>query len=471
MAFSPKAIHAPRDEAELLDVLRAHRGERVRAFGGLHAWSAAAATTGVAIDTRRLDHVRVETTGAGPPPTFQVRVGAGCTIQRLLEEMHEQAGVTLPSLGLIRQQTVAGATATGTHGSGKHSMSHYVVGARVAVFDVETGEPTIRVIETGATLEAIRCALGTMGVVTELTLQARPQYNVREHFRQYNSLHAVLEAEREFPIQQFYLVPWSWRYLAQHRTETTAARSWAAPLYRAYWVTILDVGMHLVILLLTRILKSPRAVRVFFARMVRWFVPTGWAVVDRADRQLTMNHHWFRHIEIELFVERDRLEPALAFTADLLRSLHGEDLSPGAAATLASAGCLEEAGALKGRYTHHYPICVRKVLPDQTMISMAAEAMEARYAISFISYAPPHARESFVAVAELLTRVMGKEFNARPHWGKVCPLGPADVHRLYPRLGEFLEMRDAFDPEGRFLNEWTAGLFTGSTPSGSGLGA
>lgn len=443
----------PADEAEVLGVLRTHAEERIRPIGSLHAWSEVAATGGIAVDMRRINHVRVEFDEDGAPT--RVHVGAGCTIKRLLAEMHRQGRATLPSLGLIAQQTVAGATATGTHGSGRHSMSQHVLAARVATFDAQTNEPTIRIVSAGAELEAVRCSLGLLGVITELTLLARPQYNVLETFRRYESLAPVLAAEAAHPIQQFYLVPWTWRFYAQHRSETADTRSGSAPLYRAYWIVVLDTGMHLLILFLLRVLKSPRLLRGFFRKLVAWFVPTGWAVVDRSDRQLIMNHHWFRHVEIELFVEREQLEGALDFTADVLRFLGGEALSPGAAEILEQWGALEPARRMQGQYTHHYPICVRRVLPDQTLISMSSGAVEARYAISLISYEAPDAREPFMALAGLLSDVMGNAFSARPHWGKVCPLDRVDAERLYPRLSEFRELVHGFDPSGRFRNPWT----------------
>lgn len=472
IGFTPRASYAPRTEAEVLEVMEKHRGESIRAFGSLHSWSEAATTRGVAIDTRYLNHVQV--VDGGESGAVSVRAGAGCTVGRLLEELRRQANLTLPSLGLIRQQTVAGATATGTHGSGAHSMSHYIRAARLAINGADGGGPEIRVITGGRQLEAVRCSLGALGVITELTLEVRPQYNVSEHFHVYDSLRPVLDAESEYPIQQFYLVPWTWQYYAQHRRETDAPRSLTAPLYRAFWIGVMDMGMHLAILSVVRLFRNPPAVRWFYRHMVRFFVPKDWAVVDRSDRQLTMNHHWFRHIEIELFVERDQLPDALEFTLGALRFFdgkdsgtshgagHGDEADGGppqiARKLFAEMGVLEQAEGIRGRYTHHYPICVRKVLPDQTLLSMACGEAEARYAISLISYARPSRRDSFMAMARLLTYVMVRRFGARPHWGKVCPLASEDVERLYPRLPEFQEVTRGMDPYGYFTNEWTADL-------------
>jgi FAD/FMN-containing dehydrogenase len=117
VAFSPAAAYLPRSEDEVLKILAQQRGKRIRAVGRLHSWSIAVHADEVLIDLRYLNHVQVIASGA------RAAVGAGCQIKRLLAELDRQ-GLTLPSVGLISEQTIAGATATGTHGSGKHSLSH-----------------------------------------------------------------------------------------------------------------------------------------------------------------------------------------------------------------------------------------------------------------------------------------------------------------------------------------------------------
>ena len=70
----------------------------------------------------------------------------------------------------------------------------------------------------------------------------------------YDRLDDVLVAEAEYPLQHFLLMPHSWKYLAQHRREVKSRRSLLAPIYRVYWFLGVDLGLHLVLLMLTRIL-------------------------------------------------------------------------------------------------------------------------------------------------------------------------------------------------------------------------
>ena len=323
VAFLPEAAFAPRSETELLEILARHRGTRLRAHGSLHAWSPAAATEGVALDLRHFDSVTVSADDEGPVAD----VGAGCTIDRALGALAAEGDLTLPTVGVIGKQTVAGAAATGTHGSGRHALSHFVLSARIATFRSD-GEPVVRTVEGGEALEAVRCGVGTLGVVTSLRLRVRPQYRVEEHFAVHAGVDDLLAAEAEYPLQQSYLVPWDWRYFVQHRREVESPRSRSAELYRAFCYAVFDVGLHCMILALVRGLRSTRLTRVFYRRGASLVIPRGWTVIERSDRQLMMEHDLFRHVEIELFVTRPRLKAAMNFLTEVLRFLgEGHPLS------------------------------------------------------------------------------------------------------------------------------------------------
>src|SRR5687768_2067929 len=92
VSFTPQFYYEPRDEAEVLEILRRHRGRRVRAGGRVHSWSEIVRGDEVYVDLRNLCGVRVEQDGDG----VRAVVGAGCQIKRLLAELDRQAGATLP---------------------------------------------------------------------------------------------------------------------------------------------------------------------------------------------------------------------------------------------------------------------------------------------------------------------------------------------------------------------------------------
>ena len=461
--LQPSAAYTPADEQEVLQILDRHRGQRIRAVGRLHSWSEAVLGDGVLLDLRRLNDVRLRPDG----DQLVATVGAGCQIKRLLKEL-DRDGATLHSLGLITAQTIAGAISTGTHGSGRNSMSHYVVGVRLARYDASSGQATIEELSAGDPLQAARCSLGSLGIILTVKIRCRAQYNVHEHFTESRRLSDVLDAEASFPLQQFYLVPWRWSYFIQHRREHDQRRSRLARLYRLYWLGIMDYGLILQILFLERVVRSWRLIRLAFRRIIPAFLIRNWRVTDRSSSMLVMRHDAFRHIEIELFVRRDQLVDALGFAQEAIKVAGGREstLSADNQRRIEGLGMQEALAGLHDQYCHHFPICVRRVLPDDTLISMASGAEQDWYALSFISYAGPARRAGFSLFASFMARSMSRLFHARPHWGKVCPLEANELTSLYPKFDAFRTGCNTFDPQGVFQNGWTAALLEADGPAG-----
>ena len=270
----PSTAYTPSNEQEILQILNKHRGQRIRAVGRLHSWSEAVLSDDVLLDLRQLNDVQLELTDAQLVAT----VGAGCQIKHLLKELNRE-GATLHSLGLITAQTIAGAISTGTHGSGRNSMSHYVMGVRLARYDDSSGQAIIEELDAGESLQAARCSLGSLGIILAVKIRCREQYNVQEHFTESRQLSDVLAAEATFPLQQFYLFPWRWSYFIQHRREDERPRSRLARLYRLYWMGTIDYGLILQILLMERVVRSRRLIRLAFRSILPAFVIHNWKVL------------------------------------------------------------------------------------------------------------------------------------------------------------------------------------------------
>ena len=453
--LQPSAAYTPADEQEVLEILDRHSGQSIRAVGRLHSWSEAILGDGVQLDLRRLDNVLLEPDGED----FFATVGAGCQVKRLLKELN-RGGATLHSLGLIDVQTIAGAISTGTHGSGRHSMSHYVEEVRIARYDDSTGQAFIDELSAGEPLLAARCSLGSLGIILSVKIRCRAQYHIQEHFTESRRLEDVLAAEESYPLQQFYFIPWRWSYFIQHRREDNGKRSLLAKLYRLYWFGVMDYAMHLKILFLKRILRNRRMIRFSFRRIVSVFLIRKWKVTDRSSSMLVMKHEAFRHIEIELFVPRDKLADALRFTKEVIEVAGGKEstMSEVNQRRIEDIGMQDALEELQDQYCQHYPICVRRVLPDDTLISMASGGDQDWYAVSFISYAKPARRAGFTLFSRFMARSMSQLFEARPHWGKISPLEASELTSLYPRFDTFRTVCKTFDPQGVFQNEWTTAL-------------
>lgn len=465
--FTPGTRYRPRSEADVLRILNEHRGGTVRAIGAGHSWNPGIESPDALVDLRNLAGIRVH------EDRTRVTAGAGCRIRAVLAHLNRR-GLTLPSTGLIDRQTVAGAVATGTHGSGRHSMSHHVESMRIACYG-PGGAAMVRSVTSGAELRAARCSIGALGVVLEVTLGCVPQYYVRERCVWLAGLDAALQGESIAPLQQFYLIPHSWKYLAhERRVSASNRRAGAAALYRAYRILVIDVRLHLAIKLCASLLRSRRLVHLLFRWILRVFIVPRWKVTDRSDRLLLMRHDLFRHMEMEVFVRRTHLEAALDLVGEVLRAADdaAHEASPEVRTRIERLGMQQAFDQLRGSYVHHYPICIRRVLPDDTLLSMSScHGIEAEdwYAISLITYRKP--RAPFEGVARFLALALAQDCGARLHWGKWFPLDGADVARTYPGLPAFTEICADFDPEGVFWNAFVNEHVMGVKQDGPESGA
>ena len=194
-----------------------------------------------------------------------------------------------------------------------------------------------------------------------------------------------------------------------------------------------------------------------------------------------MEHELFRHVEIELYVPKAALPETLIILKQLL--LHAADVSPLLDSDDPSNGMDSRFASdlihIRGSYCHHYPICVREILADVTLISMtsssghcnetddgrktniASEESACWYSITLTNYQKRKDRESFKMIASFLARNMAMRYSARPHWGKLCPLKATRLNKLYPAFERFRKVCIQQDPNHIFSNRWTSPQFTG----------
>ena len=457
--------YAPASEAELLDILTRHTGVTIRVTGSGHSWSDIAANADIALDLSALNSVTPITTNG------LVRVGAGCRLQDLLDRLHAATDRTLPTLGAIKKQTISGAISTGTHGSGRQSLSHFVASLRAVVFDPSTGHPVVREFTEGPELLAARCGLGCVGIILSVDLHTVPKYMVVETIRTYRSIEEIIAAFAANPLSNFLLSPYGWIFTMFERkpiereapTLGSTLRAW---FFRLFSFIVLDVFFHLFVIA-SRI-AGPRAIKAL-QRIVPHTLPKGHLRIDDSEHILTSHHYLFRHEEMEIFVSEADLPRAIRFLRASIEIFADVDtVCPEEfQAVLADTGFSEMIAAKRGSYVHHYPLFCRRVPPDETLISMTASVDEPMYSISIFTYDRPGRRDAYYAFCSFLAHSLLKLVNARLHWGKHFPFEYADIARLYPRLEEFRALCVAHDRNGVLRNGYTArvlNLTPGSPP-------
>lgn len=168
----PARSVTPASTEELAAAVRAAAadGLTVKAAGTGHSFTPAAATDGLLIRPERLTGIRGIDRAAGT-----VTVAAGTPLRHLNETLAAH-GLSLTNMGDIMEQSVSGATATGTHGTGRDSAS---LAAQVTALELVTADGsrlTCSAQERPDVFAAARLGLGALGVISELTFAVEPEF-------------------------------------------------------------------------------------------------------------------------------------------------------------------------------------------------------------------------------------------------------------------------------------------------------
>lgn len=167
---TPARTVTPASVGELQETVRraAEDGLRVKAVGTGHSFTAAAATDGVLVRPQALAGIRSIDRAAGT-----VTVAAG-TVLKDLNQALAAAGLSLTNMGDIMEQTVSGATSTGTHGTGRDSAS---IAAQIRGLELVTADGRLLTCsekENPEVFAAARLGIGALGIVTAITFAVEP---------------------------------------------------------------------------------------------------------------------------------------------------------------------------------------------------------------------------------------------------------------------------------------------------------
>jgi FAD/FMN-containing dehydrogenase len=166
--FSPAAIATPATLAELVEVVRG--ATKLRVMGARHSWSRAIVTDGTVVSLDKLDRVIAVDKSA-----LRVTVQGGIKLHALIRALAAH-GLALANLGSIADQSLAGAMATATHGTG---IRFQCLASQVASFRIVDGTGRDRTYtRDDAAFHAILTGLGAFGVIHELTLEVRRAFQI-----------------------------------------------------------------------------------------------------------------------------------------------------------------------------------------------------------------------------------------------------------------------------------------------------
>jgi xylitol oxidase len=169
VTYSTERILRPRSTAEAQELIAG--AETLRPLGTRHSFSTVADSTGALISTEHLD-------GVVEIGDETVTVEAGIRYGELATALHDR-GLALPNFASLPHISVGGAIATATHGSGTANQS---LAAGVSALELVTADGRVRRLRRGdADFEGAVVGLGALGLVTRVSLDVVPAFDLRQY--------------------------------------------------------------------------------------------------------------------------------------------------------------------------------------------------------------------------------------------------------------------------------------------------
>jgi FAD-linked oxidoreductase len=415
---NPLSIEAPKSVSELSAIVSraSEQGQKVKAVGSGHSFTSAAATNGRMIRLENLngilhiDHA-----------SCQVTVGGGTRLSDLNMLLHTE-GLALANLGDIAYQTVAGAISTSTHGTGKALTG---LAGQVVAMKLIDGQGEI--IECSKTLnpqifDVARVSVGALGIITEYTLQAVPSFRLRA-LEQPMRLDDVLENAHDLASAhdhfEFFWIPHT-KWALTKRNNRTEDELQPLPRVKG-WIDKTFMENYA----FGALCRVGRARPSLIPRLATALPSSGSREYVDQSFKIFASPRIVRFYEMEHALPVEALVPAL-----------------------------KEICAMVDRkgYLLNFPVEVRFTKGDDVPLSTAYGRDSAYIAVHV--YKGMECEPFFRDVEDIL-----REYDARPHWGKMHYRDAEELSKLYPRWDEFIALRNQLDPQRTFSNAYSDTVF------------
>ncbi|NHC13368.1 FAD-binding protein [Motilibacter deserti] len=403
ITFGAERCAAPASVAELQRLVAG--AERVRALGSGHSFNRIADTNGLQIAVETLPR-SVEVSGESGRPVAVVR--GGVRFADLTGEL-EAAGYALHNLGSLPHISVAGACATGTHGSG---VGNGCLATAVSALELVTATGDLVTLTRAGDPDRLAGAvvgLGAVGIVVGVTLDLQPTFSVRQYV--YEGLTAGVLRERfEEVLSAAYSVSvfTDWRsddlrqvWLKQRVDEPASAVGGAEWLGARLADGPRNPVPEMSSIHCTEQLGVPGPWHERLPHFKRGFTPSSG-----------------EELQSEYFVSRQ--DAVAAF--DALSSIREQ-----------IAGVLQISE-------------IRAIAADELWMSMSYGQDAVAFHFTWIKDTA-----SVIPVVRAVEEQL-EPFRARPHWGKVFETPASVVGGLYERMPDFVGLLAELDPEGKFRN-------------------
>jgi L-gulono-1,4-lactone dehydrogenase len=430
----PARRYWPRSTEEIADAIKdaASGGLPVRALGGGHSFTAAAATSGAALDLSGWTGIVGADLSSG-----LITARSGTTIRELNRAL-DSLGLAMANLGDIDAQTISGAISTGTHGTGAGlgGIATQVAGLELVLADGSVVSCSAE--QRPDLFNAARVSVGALGVISTVTLQCVPAFALAAHEAPMH-VDQVLSRFDEFAAGndhfEFYWFPYGSNALLKQNNRTAgvgpgpvpggAGGGGEIPAPMPGWRRFLEYEV-MENAAFGALCRTGRAV----PRLIKPLNRLASATLS-TRRYSAPSHEVFvtprrvRFVESEYAVPRESVHEVLA-------QLRG--------------------GVPRLAHPVMFPVEIRVAAADDIWLSTAYGRDSAYVAIH--QYVGLPYQEYFRLFESIAAGVGG-----RPHWGKMHTRDAAYLGEAYPRFADFLRIRDELDPDRRFANPYLEQVF------------
>jgi L-gulono-1,4-lactone dehydrogenase len=412
----PVRVETPRDTDEVVRAVKQAASDRLRvkAVGAGHSFTGIAATDGVLLRLDALSGLREADRQSG-----LVTVGGGTPLHQI-HALLAAEGLAMSNLGDIDRQSITGAISTGTHGTGERLGG---IATQVRGLELVTGDGSVvscSATENPDVFAAARVGLGALGIVTAVTLQCEPAFELRA-------------SERPLPVGD-----------AMRDLDDLAAHNEHVEFY---WMPHTELA-------LLKENNRPRAGDAIrrLGKARTWFddefiANTAFGLMCRVGRARPSLVPKLNRVVAKAITPRTFTAPSydVFVSPRRVRFVEMEYAIPRAAAAEAFAGIRDVIE--REQLNVSFPVEVRVAAADDIPLSTASGRDSAYFAIHM--FQGVEFERYFRAVEERMRALDG-----RPHWGKMHYRTAADLRPAYPRFDEFLAVRDRLDPARVFTNPY-----------------
>jgi xylitol oxidase len=402
LKYSAPELIQPDSLEELQEIIRA--SDRVRALGTRHCFNSIADSAFKQITVRSFKReLLVDSRNQ------QVTIDAGASYGQICSELYSQ-GFALHNLASLPHISVAGAMATATHGSGILNPN---LGSAVSGFEFidSAGEmQSFSRQQDGEQFEGLLTHLGALGVITRITLDLQPAFDVKQQVFQNLPVNNLLE-DFEAVMSGGYSV--------------SLFTDYQSDVVNQVWVKS-KVGQE----------RDIQHQGYFGAvTATRNLHPITELSAENCTEQLGVAGPWY-----------DRLPHIkMNFTPSSGKELQSEFFVSIADAPEA----FEVISTLKKQLKPILMISeVRTIAADNQWMSPFYHQDSVAFHFTW-----EQDKQGVESVLPLIQDGL-EQFNVRPHWGKVFTISPSQLRSLYPNWDKIKQVTSKYDPNGKFINEF-----------------